>query len=50
MKKNELEHYESRIELLDIERNELADELDKALRENELLWNLLIAVKGLENE
>ena len=36
MKKNELEHYEARIELLDIERNELADELDKALRENEL--------------
>ena len=45
MKKNELEHYEARIELLEIENQELKDELDDALHENDCLWDLLKAIK-----
>ena len=50
MKKNELEHYEARIENLEIENQELQHELQKVLIENEALWTLLFAVKTREDD
>lgn len=50
MKKNAQEHLEARIELLEIEKQDMEDALSKALRENECLWNLLIAIKRWDVE